>query len=111
VLRRRLGFEGVIFSDDLSMHAAETAGSMTERARQALTSGCDMVLVCNDPAGATQVLDEMPDTDDVASHMRLVRMHGTHPLDREKLQRSPQWSTAVRQVLSYDHESNLELDV
>ncbi|HEY8553130.1 MAG TPA: beta-N-acetylhexosaminidase [Burkholderiales bacterium] len=81
VLRRRLKFQGIVFSDDLSMEGAKTAGGMVDRALQALEAGCDMVLVCNDPAGAEQVLDGLRWRDDAASQLRRVRMRGRPPPD------------------------------
>ena len=76
VLRERLGFDGVVFSDDLSMEGAAVAGGAVDRARAALQAGCDMVLVCNDPASADEVLENLHGHASPVSLARLAQMHG-----------------------------------
>ena len=59
ILRGQLKFEGLIFSDDLSMEGAAVAGGPPERARAALAAGCDMVLLCNNPKGLDELLESL----------------------------------------------------
>lgn len=60
VLREEIGFDGVVFSDDLTMQGAidanEKQGSIVESAQRAIYAGCDMVLVCNKPELADELL-------------------------------------------------------
>jgi len=73
VLRRQLGFEGLVFSDDLSMEGASVAGGPLERARAALAAGCDMVLLCNDPQALDALLEGLGEAP-LAQAERLERM-------------------------------------
>lgn len=59
ILRQQLGYKGVIFSDDLSMAGARSAGNHADGCRAALAAGCDMVLACNDRAAAISVIEEV----------------------------------------------------
>jgi beta-N-acetylhexosaminidase len=76
VLRGQLGFEGVVFSDDLSMSGAEITGGYRARGRHALDAGCDILLVCNNPQGADEVLDSLRDYANPTTQLRMVRLHG-----------------------------------
>ena len=60
MLRDQLAFEGVIFSDDLTMQGAvdaQTDVSIVLSAQKAIYAGCDMVLVCNRPDLADELLN------------------------------------------------------
>src|SRR5262249_50686014 len=77
ILRERLRFQGMVFSDDLSMEAASAGGGVVERGRAALDAGCDMVLLCNQPESAAKLvegLDAGPLPDALAGRMRGRRL-------------------------------------
>ena len=56
VLRKQIQFNGLVFSDDLSMLGAAVAGNYSKRVKAALAAGCDRVLLCNNQAAVIEVL-------------------------------------------------------
>ena len=59
ILRGQLGFQGAVFSDDLSMAGARAAGSFLDGALAALNAGCDLVLLCNQSLGDGAEVDAL----------------------------------------------------
>lgn len=111
ILRGELGFQGAVFSDDLSMGGAQGMGSYADRARAALEAGCDMLPVCNHPEAAREIIDDIGFYDNPASHLRLIRMHGRGEVHPGKLYASREWRAAVKAIQEYDHNFSLEMDV
>ncbi|CAN0301206.1 unnamed protein product, partial [Chrysoparadoxa australica] len=99
VLRERLGFNGVIFSDDLSMEGATVGGNVTERSLAALEAGCDMILLCNRPDLADELLDNLNWEMSAQSIARLARMHGgAQPQTMTQLHETSTFVDAVERV-------------
>ena len=109
-LRSRLGFDGAVLSDDLSMKATREYGSMPDRARLALEAGCDMVLVCNDRAAAQSTVKALRDYSNPLSLVRLARLHGTGHVMRETLLASDEWHQANSALSASQDRPQLELD-
>lgn len=81
VIREAIGFQGILFSDDLAMQAL--AGTPLDRAQRALAAGCDIALFCpGDAEGNRAILDALPDAPDLAARLRAVRPQPVAP-DRE----------------------------
>jgi len=74
ILRQKLKYDGVVFSDDLTMEGASVAGDIVDRAQAALGAGCDMALVCNRPDLAQQLIETLEIAVDPQSAARIERL-------------------------------------
>ncbi|MEE9355315.1 MAG: beta-N-acetylhexosaminidase [Methylococcaceae bacterium] len=98
ILRDEMGFQGAIFSDDLSMAGAASIGTFRQRAEAALTAGCDMVLVCNQPEAAEIVLDTLPVAPNPEREQRLFKMPGKQGMDYSLMTKSQEWQDTSYQI-------------
>lgn len=103
VLRKQIGFKGIVFSDDLNMDGAGIMGTPAQRSQQSLDAGCDMVLMCNNRESQIDVLDNLT----VTSPLQVTPPQVRHLFKKKaftlaELQSSSQWkeaSTAMKRLL------------
>ena len=79
ILRKKLTFDGVVFSDDLSMKGAGN-DSMGEKALKSIKAGCDVVLVCNDKIGTLDVIDTF-EKNDVQTSTKIQILQNSAQID------------------------------
>ncbi len=110
VLRGQLGFDGAVFTDDLSMAGAAAFGPIEERARLALAAGCDVLPVCNDRAQVARLLDRLDVTPAPVGAMRQVRLHGRPMPQRDALLAESRWQEASAAAGAMLQPPPLQLD-
>ena len=110
VLRGQLGFQGAVFSDDLSMAGAESAGGPLDRSLIALEAGADMILVCNDRAAVEAVVDGVTAPVNVAAAARLAAMHSTPGSNAAPAYGGAEWESMSRELVAATEPPPLELD-
>ena len=105
-LRLECQFDGIIFSDDLSMEGASVAGNIVDRANAAWDAGCDVLLVCNKPDFVDALLAEWNPEAQPKRAARIPNLLGgtglgeNHPLTRAQLDANPQYQAALKLIQS-----------
>jgi len=94
ILRKELAFDGVIFSDDLSMKGATAVGGYIECAEAAQQAGCDMLLICNNRQACVDVIDNANINVEAQSEIRLRRLLKTNQLSWSTLHDNPVWQSS-----------------
>jgi len=102
VLREHLRYDGVVFSDDLTMEGAAVAGDILARAQAALNAGCDMVLVCNRPDLADDLLDRLDAPVNPVAVARIRRLMPQAP--------APDWQT-LQSLSHYQYARDLQSEI
>jgi len=114
ILRQQLGFNGAIFSDDLSMRGARRIGGVevtyAEAATVALNAGCDLVLLCNQSLNGGKPVDTLLDellaaqsqgnwhADPDSEARRLDLLPQTVPLAWDELMHSPAYQRSLEML-------------
>jgi beta-N-acetylhexosaminidase len=101
ILRNELGFNGVIFSDDLSMEGAACIGGYVERAEAAQQAGCDMLLLCNNRESCIDVIDNANINIDENSNRRLLRLLKSSTSGLNELRDNSHWQHARKVLAEY----------
>jgi len=110
ILRGELGFRGAVFSDDLSMAGAESAGGPVERSLVALQAGADMILVCNDREAVEQVVSGVQAEANPAAMARLAAMRAAPREQGSSAYGSSGWQTMQQELLAAIEPPPLQLD-
>ncbi len=98
-LRNDIKFNGVVFTDDLSMAGAGVVGDMLARVETAYAAGCDMLLVCNAPDVVGDVLANWKPEIDMHRSQRIESLIPAESAKSwEQLQGDPMYRAALQTI-------------
>jgi beta-N-acetylhexosaminidase len=98
-LRNDIKFNGVVFTDDLSMAGAGVVGGMLNRVETAYNAGCDMLLVCNAPDVVGDVLENWkPEVDPLRGKRVEALIPRESAMTWETLQADATYQGAVKTI-------------
>ena len=98
ILRNKMGFTGIIFSDDLSMKGSDYVGGIEAKVGKALESGCNMVLVCNDRSAALEAIN----------FLEKEKISQSHKVTKLKASQSISWADLEKNARRIDIIEKLE---
>jgi beta-N-acetylhexosaminidase len=110
ILRGDFEFQGLVFTDDLSMKGAVGMGDIVERCERALAAGCDVLPICNDRPAAIRAIQGLKIQPDPASQLRRVRMKARGTVSRDELYASAQWRACRESLARCEAPPSLNLD-
>ena len=106
ILREKGGFNGLIFSDDLSMEGAAVSSSYFTRANLALFAGCDALIVCNNKAGIFEILDKYSQLQSPNCMKSLEAMRGPScEIPHDVLRSTSLWKIAAKHIADFISKS------
>jgi len=99
ILRKKIGFTGIILSDDLSMKGSDHVGGIEAKVSKALDSGCNMVLICNDRPAAIEAIN----------FLEKEKISQSHKITRLKASQSISWTDLEKNSRRKDIISKLNI--
>jgi beta-N-acetylhexosaminidase len=101
ILRERLGFKGVVMSDDLDMKGAATVGDYADRMQAAAAAGCDLILLCNNRAAVLQILDKVPYAAYLLDLKKYELLRGNFAAFQQPLEQNAHWQNYRDSLLKH----------
>ena len=104
MLKGEMGYNGIIFTDDLSMKGTDYIGKMNTKVQKSLEAGCDMILVCNNRSGVYEAIDFL-ETNSTTLLRNLMSFKASHPTSWDILETDPRRADILEKIDSLNKQS------